>query len=83
MALVTFGYLWLRSRIRAHNKPSEAEQLLGLFQCNFLFALYQSSSSNWHCELKSTKVPVDLCLDKTRFLVIAHRKLPTFCSWCL
>ena len=26
-----FGCLWLRSRIRAHNKLSEAKQLLGLF----------------------------------------------------
>ena len=40
-----FGCLWLRSRISAHNKLSEAEQLLGLFQFNLLFALYQSSNS--------------------------------------
>ena len=43
-----FGYRWLRSGIRAQNKLSEAEQLLGLFQCNLLFALYQSSSLNSH-----------------------------------
>ena len=32
----------LRSWIRAHNKLYEAEQLLGLLQYTFLFALYQS-----------------------------------------
>ena len=41
-----FGYLWLSSRIRAHNKLSETGQLLGLFQYICLFALYQPSSSN-------------------------------------
>ena len=63
-----FGCLWLRSRIRAHNKLSEAEQLLGLFQLNLLFALYQSSSSHSHCQLKSTKVSLDLCLTRPDFL---------------
>ena len=66
--------LWLRTRIRAHNKLSEAKQLLGLFQFNMLFALYQSSSSNSHYKLKSMKVTEDLCLDNATFLVIAHRK---------
>ena len=94
----------LRYRIRAHNKLSEAEQLLGLFWYIFLFALYQSSRSKkaevprsfitmtvWkqHPRLnhKSTtgrnltgnqqylnKVLEDLCSDKTRFLIINHRK---------
>ena len=63
------------------NKLSKEEQLLGLFQFNLLFALYQSSSSNSYCKLKLTKVPLDLCLDKARFLVIAHGKQPTLCSW--
>ena len=79
-----FGCLsgWLRSKIRAHNKLSEdlEEQLLALFQYIYLFALYQSSSSNSHYKLQSTKVLSDLCLDKTRFLVIFHRKSPTLCS---
>ena len=46
----------------------QAEKLLGLFPYIILFGLYQSSSSNSHYKLKSTKVPSDLCLDKTRFL---------------
>ena len=58
-----FGRLWLRSRIRAHNKLSETVQLLGLFQCNLLFALYQFSNSNWHCKLKLMKVTADQCQD--------------------
>ena len=73
-----FGCLWFRSRTRAYNKLSEAEQFLSLFQFNLFFAaaLYQSSSSNLPCKLKSTKVTTDQSLDKARFLVIAHRKLP-------
>ena len=71
---------WLRSRIRAYNKLSQVEQLLGLFQFNLLLAMYQSSSSNLHCKPKSPEVTEDLCLDKARFLVIAHRKQPTVCS---
>ena len=51
-----FGGRWLRYRIRTHNKPTEVEQLLGLFP------------------YITTKVPSDLCFDKTRFLVIYHRK---------
>ena len=80
-----FGCHWHRSRTRAHNrdKLSEAEQLLGLFHCNFLFALYQPSCSSSHCKLKSTKVPADHCLEKTRFLVMAQRKQPTLCKTLL
>ena len=76
---MAFCCLWHTSRTRAHNKLSEAEQLfkLFLFQYIVLLALHQSSCLNSHCKLKSTKVPVDLCLDKARFLVIAHRKQPT------
>ena len=41
------------------NKLSDAEQLLGLFQNIFLFALHQSSISNHdsHFKLKTMKVP--------------------------
>ena len=52
-----FGCFWIRSRIRAFNKLSEAEQLLDLSQYIFLFALHhifalhQFSSSIWHCKL--------------------------------
>ena len=46
-----FGCLGQRSRTWAHSKFSEAEQL-GLFQCNFLFALYQSSCSGLNSQLK-------------------------------
>ena len=63
-----FGFLWFRSWIRAHNKLSEAEQLLGLFHFTLLLALYQSSSSNLHCKLKSTKVTTDLGLDEASSL---------------
>ena len=35
-----YGSFWHRSRIRAHKKLSEAEQLSGLFQYIFLFALH-------------------------------------------
>ena len=48
--------------------------LLGLFQCIVLFGLNQSSRSDLHYKLKSTKVQSDLCLDKTRFLVVYYRK---------
>ena len=48
--------LWLKSRIRAHDKLPEAEQVLGLFQYIYLFALYQPSSSNLHYQMKKTKV---------------------------
>ena len=75
-----FGCLWLRSRIRAHNKLSEAKQLLGLFQYIVLLSLYQSSSSCLHYKLKLTKAPLDLCLDKTRLLVIYHARQPNLCS---
>ena len=77
------GCLWLRSRITAHNKLSEAGQLLGLFQYIYLFALYQRSSSNLHYKLKSTNFQSDLRLDKTRFLVIYHREWPSLCSLLL
>ena len=55
---------WCRSdRISALHKLSEAEQLLGLFQCNLLFALYQASSFNSQCKLNSAvKVTADLSL---------------------
>ena len=46
--------------------------VLGLFQFNLLLAVYQSSSSDSHCRLKSLKVKADLCLDKVRFLCMAH-----------
>ena len=71
--------LWLRSRIRAHSKLSEAKQLLGLCQYIYIFALYQPLSSNSHYKLKLTEIPSesDLCLDKTNFY---HRKWPTLCS---
>ena len=79
-----FGYFWIisTSRIRAFNKLSEALQLLdsGLSQYIILVALHQSSSSNSHCKLKSMKVPSDLPLDRTIFLLIAHREWPNFCS---
>ena len=58
---------------------SEAEQLLCQFQYIILLSLYQFSSSNWLYMLKSMKVLSYLCLDKTRFLVIYHRKWPTLC----
>ena len=73
-----FGCLWLRSRIRAHNKRSEAEQLLSLFQYIFLFARYRFPSKNAQCKLNSMKVSAELCLDRTNFLVVAHRKQPIF-----
>ena len=56
------------------HKLSEAEQLLGQFQFNLLFALYPSSSSNLYCKVKLTKVTADVGLDTARFLVTAHRK---------
>ena len=67
-----FGCLWLRSRIRAHNKLSEVEQLLGLLQlalCPVSIRVL-NVTSNLHCKLKSTKVTAYLCLDKARFFVI-------------
>ena len=67
-----FGGLWLRSRIRAQNKLSEAK--LRLFEYIYLSALFQSSSSNSHSKLKLTKVLSDLRLDRTKFLVIYRRK---------
>ena len=63
------GWDWLRSRIGAHNKLSESEQLLSLF-------LFPESSSNSNWKLKSIIVPAYLCLERTSFPVIAHRKLP-------
>ena len=86
-----FGCLWRRSKIRAHSKLSDTEHLLGLFQYNVPFALFQSSSSNWYYKLKSMKVPADLLLDNTRFFVKAFLKqddevmrekniCPTFCN---
>ena len=41
------GCLWLRPRIRAHNKL--LRQNLDLFKLIFFFALHQFSSSNSHC----------------------------------
>ena len=67
-----FGCFWIRSRIRAFNKLSEAELLLDLSQYIILFALHQFSSSHLHYKLKSNKVPLDLPLDRTRFLLIAQ-----------
>ena len=54
-----FGSFRIRSRIRAFNKLSEAEQLMDLSQYIILFALHQLSV---------------LPLDRTRFLLIAHRE---------
>ena len=62
-----FGCLWLRYRIRTHNKPSQVGQLLGLFPCIILFGLYQSSSSNLHYKLKSTKSRRTYVLTKQDF----------------
>ena len=39
-----------------------------------LFALHQFSSSNLHYKLESMKGQSDLPLDKTRFLLTAHRE---------
>ena len=92
---MAFCCFWIRSRIRAcGNKPSEAEQLLDLFQYIILFALHQFSSSNLHYKASISwslagldERPVsesDRPLDKTRFLSLltAHREWPNFSSWC-
>ena len=65
----------LRSWIRAYYKLSKAEQLLACFSstCSWqCINLQQTSSSYSHCRLKSLKGKADLCLDKVRFLCIAH-----------
>ena len=71
------GCLWLRYRIRA----AVIELTISTLRQNsatcwvLLFALYQPSSSYLHWKLKSAKVKADLCLDLTRFLIIAHHSI--------
>ena len=80
-----FGCFWIRSRIGAFNKLSETEQLLDLSQYFkfILFVLHQFSSSNLNFKLETMKVPWELPLDRTEFLLTTHREWTKFCSYRL
>ena len=75
------GWLWLRSRIRAHIELSEAEQLLGLFQYIYLCInpLALISTISWN-QRKSCKKHVWTNKICSHLRLIYHRQWPTLCS---
>ena len=71
---MAFSCLWLRiSDLGSELTTSSLRQNSSWpVSVQLALAVYQSSSSDSHCRLKSLKVKADLCLDKVRFLCMAH-----------
>ena len=65
------------------NKKNQNSLVPYLFHYIVLFTLYHwhSSCLNLHYKLKSMNNPVDLCLDKTRFLVHQQFYMLAFCTY--